>query len=69
MRGRLPSVSLTKASMLQCGSIRRPVCSAPSNIRHISWKDIECACVANNAIGKGVFANCYAAHMGGVKVL
>lgn len=66
MRGCLHSVSLTKASMLQCSSMRG-VYSAPSNVRQVSWKNIEDACVTSNSIGKGVFAKCFAAHMGGVK--
>ena len=33
------------------------------------WKDIENACVINNSIGKGVFANCFVSHMGGVKAV
>ena len=70
MRGRLhhDSASLTKASILQCGTSRR-VCSAPSNVRQILWTDIEEACVANNSIGKGVFARCFAAHVGGMKTV
>ncbi len=68
LRGRLhhESASLTKASILQCGTMRR-VRSAPPNVRQILWKDIEEACVTNNSIGKGVFARCFAAHIGGLK--
>lgn len=55
--------SLTKASMLQCAR----TCSPPSNVRQILWKDIEDACVTNKSIGKGVFANCFVSHMGGIK--
>jgi serine/threonine protein kinase len=45
----------------------RRVRSAPPNVRQILWKDIEEACVTNNSIGKGVFARCFAAHIGGLK--
>ena len=53
MRGRLQSVSLTKVSMLQCETMRK-VCSVPSNVRQVSRKDVEDACVKDNLIGKGV---------------
>ena len=70
MRGRLhhDSASLTKASILQCGISHR-VCSAPSSVRQIPRTDIEEAYVANNSIGKGVFARCFAAHVGGMKTV
>ena len=62
VRGRLQSASLTKASMLQCETMRK-VCSVALNVWQVSWKD---ACVTDNSIGKGVFAECYAAHVGAV---
>ena len=55
--------------MLQNSRTMRKVCSPPSNVRQVSWKNIEDVCVANNLIGKGVFANCFAAQVGGLKAV
>ena len=66
-RSGLHSRSITKASMLQCARARP--CLAPSNVRQVLWKDIEEACVTNKSIGKGVFANCFVSHMGGIKAV
>ena len=66
-RSGLHSRSVTKASMLQCARARP--CLAPSNVRQVLWKDIEEACVTNKSIGKGVFANCFVSHMGGIKAV
>ena len=61
------SISCTKATILHT-SKSLSATSVPHEVRSILWKDIRDSYKQSNIIGKGVFANCYLAELGSLKV-